>query len=459
MSFQESVVSSITLQTTAAQGAALNVPLFATPHMYFPPTVRARTYGSFSEVQSDTDIPVGSVAETALKLGFSQTPSPSSIVLGRQEATEVIFAPSPVADSTTYSLSIIVTDLGDSTTVSSTSVVVSDADATAAEITASFVLDITTTNTISNVTATDGTGDFKLVPDVGFGIQIKALIKLADTYTVTEDAGTLLAAISAENNDWYFMLASDHTETFQLAMASSIEATGSSNSPKMYFTSTADVDSIVAVVEPVVDVIGKLQALDYDRTSIEWHDQADTILPEIGTVSHNSIFQGGTTTWKFMQVTGVPISADPVTGNNLTTGQQGFIEDRDGNWTGEERGVKFFREGVTSSSEFIDTIRGNDWLNDQIEVELLNLLLNQKGGKIPFTTTGNALATSVVNRVLTRAVESGFLSGYLPATLPDIQDIPFADKVARILKNMKWTGFLAGAIHTIIVDGNVTFEQ
>lgn len=459
MPYQESVQSRITRNLTSAAGSDFNTPLFAAPHMYFKPTVRTRSYVSSLEVTQDTNIPTGSDSYNALQLAFSQTPAPARVVLARQQVDSLTLTPTPIVDVADYTVSIIVTQLSTDTEVASVSTITSDASATAEEIATALFTDMVTTAAVANITVTDETGSIKIIPDSGYGIQIVSLVKLEDTYEATETAPDLLAAITDENNDWYFMSASNHTETFQLAMAAVIEATGGGNTPKMYFTSTADVNSIVAVVDPAIDVIGRLKALAYNRTSIEWHDKADTIFPEMGTVSYNSVYEAGTTTWKFMQVVGVPLSAHPVTGNNLTSAMQGFIGDRNGNWTGLERKVKFFREGVVVGGEFIDTIRGIDFLNDQLEVELLTLLLNQKGKKIPYTTSGLSLITSTVDTVLVRFVESGFLGGYVPATVPDVLNIPFADKVARILQNLKWTGYLAGAVHTIIVDGNVTFEQ
>jgi len=459
MPFTPVVQSTITRQTTSVSGTTFDTPIFAATHMYFPEISRVRSYNSWDDVKDDTDVVVNSPSYLALRLSFSQSPAPSTIFLGRRKADDVTLTPSPVSNLATYSVTLAVTEDIPATTVTTVSSVVSDADATAVEISAALALDMITTNPVADVTVTDETGSIKVVPDSGFSIQIKSLTKLVDTYTTTETASALLTAIQAENDDWYFMCAEDHTETFQLAMAASIEATASSDFPKMYFTSTQDANVLVTLPDPAVEIIGKLKALNYVRTVADWHDNADILFPEMGDVGFNGSFAPGTTTWKFMQVVGVTAAADPVTGKTLSTPKQGFIDDRNGGWMGIERGVNFYHEGKTVGGEFIDITRAVDFLNDEIEKGLLNLLLNQKGGKIPYTNAGTSLIRSTVDTVLDAAVLSGILSGYTPTTIPDTGDIAFADKVARILKDVKWVGFLAGAVHSIIVDGNLTFEE
>lgn len=102
-------------------------------------------------------------------------------------------------------------------------------------------------------------------------------------------------------------------------------------------------------------------------------------------------------------------------------------------------------------------VRARDYLNDKIETALLNLLLNQPGGKIPFTDAGKAQVRTVIDNILDKAVNLGILSGYVATTIPD--DISFSDQAARILQDVEWTGYLAGAIHFIVVSGKLTYED
>jgi hypothetical protein len=453
MPYVETVQSRITRNTVSVDTATFNFPLFATPHNYF--SERVRSYASWTEVTQDPAIPSTSVAYKGLQQAFSQLPSPSKVFLGRQETDSMTLTPSPIVNSADYSVKFIVKDDATLTPVTTTVTVTSDASATASEIATLVHADILAN--VANVTPVDNGGSVTVTADAGYQFAIESLVKLVDSYVTTETAANLLAAIKAESEDWYFMCWSDHSEASILAMAAEIEATGSTNKPKMYFASTDDSNTLKALPDPADDVIGKLKELGYTRTVCDWNHQADTIFPEMADVGYNGPFQPGSTTWKFMQVVGVTAASEPLTGINLSSAKQGYIDDRNGNWMGEERGVNIYREGKVVSGEWIDVIRTVDWLNDTIEAEVFSLLVNRKGGKIPNTPSGRQLIANTIDSVLKRAVDVGALSGYVPTTIPADEDIPYQDKVDRILNDVKWTGYIAGAVHSVITDGNLTY--
>ena len=455
MPYTPSVQSRTTLNTVSAEGATFNSPLFITANQYF--SGRTKIFGSWTEVQQDPAIPTTSNSYTGLKLAFSQIPAPARVYLGRRDVDLLTLTPNPVVDNKDYKLTFVVTDDATQTPVTTVASITSGTSTTATLI--ATALEVYITANVANVTAVDLTGSLTVVPDAGYTFYFTSMDNLVDTYTTTETAADLLAAIQEEENGFYFVTAEDHTEVFQLAMAAVIEPTGSTDFPKMYFTSTQDADTIVPLPDPAIDVIGKLKEFNYLRTVCDWHDQADTIFPEMGDVAYNGVFQPGSTTWKFMRVAGVPQAVNPLTGKGLSTGVQGYIEDRNGNWMGGEYGVDFYREGKTVSGEWIDVVRFTDWLNTNIEIALFNLLLNQKGGKIPNTPAGRQQVASTVDSILDQAKGFNALSGYIPTSVPAEGDISFFDKVNRILRDVKFTGYLAGAIHTIIVDGNLTYTD
>lgn len=453
MPYKKAVVANITRNTTAAQGATFNFPLFAATHKYFPEVVRS--YSSFESVKSDTAIPKDSNTYKAVRLAFSQTPAPELVYIAKRQADNVTIAPSTLVEGKNYGFTVLVFDTATGDNVGAATVAVATADASplASEIVTDWKADLVS---LTQLTLT-GTDTLIITPTSGYDFVIYALLNVTEQYTTTQTAAQLLSAIQVEDNDWYFMCAEDHTETFQLAMAAEIEATGSSDYPKMYFTSTADVDTLKALPDPADDVIGKLQALGYDRTVCDWHDQANTLFPEMGLVGANGVYQPGSITWKFTQINGVPAAADPVTGIRLSDSKQGFINDRNGGWMGIEKKINFYHEGKTVGGEWIDIIRGSDWLRDQHEIELLNLLLNQRGGKISYTEPNKILNT--VDAVNQRAVDVGFLSGYTPATVPDYLTLSFATKASRVLNDVNWTGYIAGAVHNIVTNGNLTYQS
>lgn len=453
MPYKAAVIANITRNLTSAQGATFNFPIFCASHNYFKE--RVRSYSSIDAFRADANIPAHSPITTAVTQMFSQQISPEIVYVGRRQTDDIKLVAVDIADAKAYGLTIEVFVKATRASVSTTVIsITSAASATATTIAAQLATPIAG---ISNVTATAATGVVTISADSTHDVIITKFVRTEETYTTTETASTLLAAIQVESNDWYFMTADDHTEAFQLAMALAIEPTGSSTFPKMYFTSSQSVDSIVTLPDPAIEVGGKLKEFKYDRSNCDWHNKADSIYPECALVGANGTYKPGTITWKFTQLKGVPSAADPVTGIKLGEGAQGFIKDRNMGWMGDEMGVSFYHEGDVASGEFIDTIRGADWLKNLVKLELMNLMLNQRGGKISYAKPAKVLNT--INSCLDIAVGTGFLDGYKPAVAPDYLLIPFATKVSRILEDVNWTGFIAGAVHNIITNGNLTFEQ
>ena len=456
MPYQESVQSRILLATTDSASANLGNTLFVTANAYF--SERLRGYNSFQEVREDDAIPTTSAAYAALRLGFSQPGASVPIYLGRRQVDDVTYTPDPVVDNTTYGFTIEVIEDATQIAVSTDVFVNSGGAATATSISTAIFTAIDSGLPVANVTATDNTGSVSVEADAGYSMNITQVQRLTEVFTTTEDAATLFSAITEENEeDWYYFECEDHTETFVLAMAAEIQATESSNYPKIYFTSIQEANTIIPLPTPATDTMGKLVEGEFARTACGWHHEADTLFPEIGLTAYNGQFQPtASTTWKFMtNVAGISAAADPVTLKPLSTAKQGYISDRNGNWHGFERKINFAHGGKTASGEWIDVINAKDWLNDEIETGLLNLLLAQVGGKIVFDARGKEKVKNVIDSILTRAVELNVLTGFEPTTIPD--NTPPADIASRILRDVNWVGYLSGAVHFAVVNGILTY--
>ena len=452
--YQESVQSRINLATTSASSPSLNNTLFITANTYFKE--RLRGYNSFDEVKADDAIPTQSNAYKGLQIAFKRT-SAVPIFLGRREVSTPQFEVTSSTVGQDITVTVDVVSETDNTSVTSViKYTILPEDDTTAKVAAKVeaLLDA-----VTNIGAAVSGSTITITPEANYFVVTTTILNMKDVSTSTETAPTLLSAIQDEDNEsWYFLTCEDHTQEFVLAMANEIEATESSNYPKQYHTSTQDANSIVPLVTPAIDVLGKLKELNFVRTRAQWHNQADSNFIEVADTAYNGQFQAGVTTWKFMPaIGGVTAASDPVTGKPLSTSKQGYIRDRNASWYGIERGVNFSHGGMQSSGEWTDIIQAKDWLNDTIEVRLLNLLLSQVGGKIQLNSGGKRQVENVINTVLDEAVSLGILTGYLPAQCPETNS--FEDQAARILKGVKWTGFLAGAIHFIIVDGILTYSD
>lgn len=440
----------IALQAGSVSRAGFGLPGFATKHRYF--AERARSYTSL--LGAGEDLPTTSNAYKGLLGYFTQSPTVSSAYAFRIEADQIL-TPVDVTDGSVHSVTVVVST-GDAVTASFTAGAVSDAEAvvdalkTAIDADPAVSAEVTTTKTGTGaaatltIAATDAAGG-----DV-FYTPFDQIVGLTDTYTSTETAADLLSAIRTENDDWYFMSTEDHSETFVLAMAAAIEATR-----KLYFVSTSEATALATLGVPPTDIAGKLEDANYSRTAHIWHQDADTQFIETYFVGRNAPFDAGSVTWANIQLAGVTPSRS-ASGALLTSTQKNNLEARNSNFIEDYRNVSIVRLGRVASGEYIDTIRGMDWLMEEITVSLSNLLINQAGGKVEGNNIGINRVRSVLSSALQRGVNRNFINRDYTVVVPDQADRSEADIVARLLTGVSFAAVLTGAIHDVQINGTLS---
>ena len=105
------------------------------------------------------------------------------------------------------------------------------------------------------------------------------------------------------------------------------------------------------------------------------------------------------------------------------------------------------------SGEWIDVIRGRDWLVVRLRERVFGLLINAP--KVPFTDPGIAQVTAQ----FTAQMEEGIGNDYLAAepapivTAPTAAEVSDADKIARTLPEVDVAAPPAGASHKIRATG------
>lgn len=458
MPWMPSVQSRIALNTSAPVASNFNSTVFVTTNAYF--TERVRFYGSFDEIRNDPAIPTDSNAYVALRQAASvESGFAVPIALGRRQFDDVTLTALEAKDNNEFKFDLNIVADGEFTPTKYEISFTTGVGATLADISAGIEAAFTSAAVVGASLVDNLDGSVTLTETVGYKLYIENLTDLKDSYTSSETAAELFSALVEEaNENFYFIATEDHTESFVLEMAAEVEATESSDFPKQYHVSTQEASTLAPLADPAVDILGKLKELNFNRTHAQWHHEADTAFPEMVPSPYNGKFQPGGTTWKFIPIAGgLSVARDPVTGKELSKFKAGYILDRNASVFVEERGVPFYHGGKMSSGEWVDVVRAKDWINDTIEVRLLRLLLNQKGSKLTFGKKDKLKIANTIDGVLSEAVQFGILNGFVPTEVPET--VSFEDQAARILKNVKWTGYLAGAIHFIIVDGVLTYSD
>lgn len=458
MPFQDTVQSRTRTAVTSVEGANFGNALFITANAYFKD--RQKPYYSMLEVDSDPAIPTTSSAYRALQHAFAQPSIATPVIIGRRDVDVITYTPE-VANSSVYGLTVEVINTTDFSQERIDAVTLtSDVDATAAEISAGLVAafgGLTTPPEASNYVVVDATGTFTLTPAADRMLVVTEVSRLVDTYTATESAGDCFGEIQNEGQDFYRVTTDSRDNTFVLALAAAVDATESGNYKKQFFYSDNKAASLVTLPDPATDLIGLLNAQEYSRTHTMYHDQSEILYPELALACYIGGFEVGSESSKFQEGMTTPEARHVTTGKRLSPAQVGYLDDRNASVFFKERGVTLYQGGKMASGIFIDIITAKDWIDDTLEVRILNGLINSSNGGNPLTfTQGDKLITEDQgNGVLMEAVDRKILSGFEPMKAP--VNVTFEDQAARKLALNTWTGYLAGRQHFVVLNGVLTY--
>jgi hypothetical protein len=143
------------------------------------------------------------------------------------------------------------------------------------------------------------------------------------------------------------------------------------------------------------------------------------------------------------------LTPDAWTAANLTT-----LNTNNTNYYVEVNSVSLTYPGKMHGGEWIDVTRDVDWLEARMAERLLALQVNND--KVPFTNVGISMIGNEVRGQLAEAVAAGVIDANWTVTLPDVLSVPSADRTARNLTGVEFEARLAGAVHTVVINGRIT---
>lgn len=441
----------ITLNTAGTTREGFGLPLFLASTDNFEERIRG--YTSLTEVAEDFD--ESTAAYKAAKQLWSQTPKVTQLYIGRRTMQYTVSIPDTVAEGSEYSLTVAIgggvsQPFQYTAKESDTALIVLNEFKSQIEASPTIKDGVNVSVTGTGASATmiitkAGDNDFVKVTSIAPTTSIAA--------TTADTASAALASIETYSTDWYFISAEDRTQQFVLAMASEIQAR-----KKIFFTANADVKALQGTdLTSATDVPAQLAKSKYTRTVCLWHHTAEYDYPEMAYIAYGAPYDAGSIAWGNAQLTGVAASLQPANQRPLTSIQKSALDTRSCNFIDLDGGVPVVRRGITSGGEWIDIVRGVNWLESDLKTSLRDLLINQKGGKITYDDTGITRIRQVIETSLQRAVNRNFLSTYT-VTVPKASQVALADKKARILKDVTFHGILAGAILDVDLKGTVAYE-
>ena len=400
---------------------------------------RVRTYTGLSGVAAD--FPVTTSPEyLAAQALFAQQIKPKQIkILRASLAPTQRFEFTPTAaNSTDYKVTVS----GEGVTTTEVTYT-SDATATVAEICAGLETLLSAVvgknyTVVDNATSLTITGD---APGDWFSIE-PGNLTLMEVEQTHADPGiaTDLAAIALEDNDWYCLLTNFNSNAMVLAADAWIQT-----QRKIYLLDTNETAGANTAVGNS-DTGDDLATLERARTACAFHPQPSK-MNSASWAGRNLPKNPGSITWKYTNLSGVPTV-------KLSATQRANLIARNVNFY-EEVGKGWMVEGTTADGDFIDVQRGLDWIEDDVSKRVFEVLASND--KISFDGPGIAQIQSAMMQTLDEAVERGILAAS-PAPVvqvPDVADISAANKTARTLPDMNFSGTLAGAIHKVEMSGTV----
>jgi hypothetical protein len=270
-----------------------------------------------------------------------------------------------------------------------------------------------------------------------------SLMKIEQTHA---EPGTTLAtdldAINLENDAWYALYTLYNSDGYVKAAADWIESV-----KKIYIADLSNSET-ATLANGGGDTADDIQTSAYSRTAVLYHPNPSEMAGAawLGT---RLPYDPGSETWKFAS----PSAVDPVT---TTSTHRVNLRAKAANTLQTVGGRNIFWEGTMADGGFIDTVRGLDWLEDDMLAGVFGALASAT--KIPYTNAGVALIVNEIRASLERAIDAGILSDDPKPTVtaPLVADIADADKGVRLLPDVKFTCTLAGAVHKVQIIGVVS---
>lgn len=257
------------------------------------------------------------------------------------------------------------------------------------------------------------------------------------------DLAASMAAIQAEDNSWYGIVADQALVSSQQALAAWTEV-----NKRLAILWTDDADTYDATSDG--DLASVLKAAGYDRTATIFHEApaAGDDYPDAAWMGEGFPYDPGSSTWAYKTLNGV-------TKDNITPAKETVLQSKNCNYYSEVGGGNITQEGKVASGEWIDIIIGTDWIEAWLREAVFSALVNNR--KVPYTDDGITTVEGIVRGVLVQAAAAGILQkDSIEVTVPRYKDIPQADRVNRLLPDVKFTALYQGAIHKTKLNGTIS---
>lgn len=413
---------SLSKKTIATQG--FGVPIIIGESMKLDR--RAKSYASIAEVGED--FAEGDAEYKMASIEFSQEKTPSAVMIGKK----VVLASTAITAATNPS--------GDIVNIEETGIGIAAEVGCSIAVSGFNEVEYNGTFTVTDIIDDDNirytaASTPSATPSTGSG-----------SYTLSETWTTATQKVYDYNSSWYAAHITSNVEVDILLVAAKIEVL-----KRFFIARTSDADNLDSA--DTGSLLYQLKALGYDRTAVMYNGDTTTKFIDAAWGGRMLPTIPGSENWAFKTLIGV-------TADDLQSSESSGVLANNGNTYEVFADVSITRLGKVVSGEFIDIIRGVDWLQARLQENLYRLLINTE--KVPYEDAGADMVENSMREIFEEAVRNGFIAkdadkkGLYTITVPDVADISSVDKLARFLSGITFSGTLAGAINKIGIAGNLS---
>ena len=171
-------------------------------------------------------------------------------------------------------------------------------------------------------------------------------------------------------------------------------------------------------------------------------------------------FEPGSETWALKTMVGIEPSV-------LSSTKMNKLKDLNVSYYTTYADRDITQVGMVTYGEYIDTIRFRDWLKNEMQIAIYDLLVRMP--KVPYTDKGIGLVHNKMIEVLKRGQDKGGIAlteynadgdeipGFV-TSVPLAANIPDNVKASRVLHDCKFRARLQGAIHVVNVRGTLAYS-
>ncbi|MBR2140290.1 MAG: DUF3383 family protein [Phascolarctobacterium sp.] len=441
----------IALNTAGISSEGFSTMMVVGPHAYGLERV-------LNVTDSDELLELGFRADDPIYIAvndaFSQTPRPREVKVGRIQCdTTKIKLDGDVAVGKEYAVTINTLDEKSNLVEKTTAYIALEGDTAANVLEA--IASVISQDADYNASVVGEEMSVKAsVAENSYFITVNGLLEVTGFEKANISLAENMALITAADDDFYGIIYTSRKQADILEMADWTEA-----HTKLYATAISE--AAVLNAEADTDTGSLLQARNYFRTHWWYHEKAETEFPEIGITARCFAVAPGGETWANKQLAGF-------TTNKLRENEYNVITKKNGNTFEPFRNISITQNGKVAAGEWIDVIRFRDWLEETIKTEMFSMLINRD--KLPYIDKGIGLVESVLNSVLALGQRRGGIApteydeygnknaGYV-IEVPLAANISANVKAQRVLRDVKFTARLAGAIHVVEITGSLTYEN